>query len=243
VVATDISATYPVDAASLPKVGYQRTLSAEGILSFRPTVVIGNTDAGPPAVIEQLRAAGVPVVIQHVDPTIDAPAAKIRATASALGVPGRGDALATTTQSQIDAAATRAKSSKESPRSVFLYLRGASTQIIMGRGTTASVMLDAAHTTDAAVEAGINGTAPITAESLVAAAPDVIVVTTTGLESVGGIDGLLAIPGIAQTPAGQARRVFAYEDQAFLGGGPRTGQALTQFVDDVHPGVRASEDR
>ena len=68
-----------------------------------------------------------------------------------------------------------------------------------------------------------------------AAAPDVIVVTTSGLESVGGIDGLLQVPGVAQTPAGASKTVLDYDDQKLLGGGPRTGTALRELVLDLHP--------
>ena len=109
--------------------------------------------------------------------------------------------------------------------------------MIFGKGAGADQLLTAAGATDAAGEAGINGTVPITPEALVQLRPDVIVVTTTGLQSVGGVDGLLKIPGIAQTPAGQNRRVVAYEDQYLLGGGPRIGQTLSQLVDDLHSGT------
>jgi iron complex transport system substrate-binding protein len=235
VVATDVSATYPSEAEALPKVGYQRALNAEGILSFQPTVVLGNADAGPPAVIDQLRDAGVPVVIIDFEPTLKAPAEKIRAIADALGVPQAGAELAKKTSKSISRAARLAKKAKESPRAVFLYLRGTTTQMIGGTGTGVDAMVAAAHATDAAAEAEIDGFVPITAEALVAAAPDVIVVTTSGLESVGGIDGLLAVPGVAQTPAGSDRRILDYDDQLFLGGGPRTGAALRAFVRDLHP--------
>jgi iron complex transport system substrate-binding protein len=236
VVATDVSATYPAEAAALPKVGYQRTLSAEGILSFRPTVVIGNTDAGPPPVIAQLRAAGVPVVILDVEPSLRAPAQKIELVAEALGVPQRGADLAKETTASIKAATKLAKQAKkDKPRAMFLYLRGASTQMIGGQGTGVDVMVRAANATDAA--AGLTGFVPVTAEAIVAGAPDVLIVTTSGLQSVGGIDGLLKIPGLAQTPAGATRTVLAYDDQLFLGGGPRTGAALEQFVLDLHPAL------
>jgi iron complex transport system substrate-binding protein len=235
VVATDLSATYPPEADSLPEIGYQRTLNAEGILSFQPTLVIGNTEAGPPEVIQQVRGAGVPVVTIDIEPSIDAPAEKIEAIAAAVGVPGRGSKLAATTSTAIADATRLAEKAKDSPRVVFLYLRGPTTQLIAGKGTGVDVMLRAAGATDAAGESAIQGTVPITAEALVAAAPDVIVVTSTGLRSVGGIDGLLQIPGIAQTPAGKERRILDYDDQKLLGGGPRTGEALRQLVTDLHP--------
>ena len=77
VVGVDTSALYPKRTVDrLPKIGYQRTLSAEGILSLRPTVVIGSTEAGPPTVIEQIRAAGVPVLIIPEIVTLNAAAAE-----------------------------------------------------------------------------------------------------------------------------------------------------------------------
>jgi iron complex transport system substrate-binding protein len=88
---------------------------------------------------------------------------------------------------------------------------------------------------DVGVELGIDEFQPLTDEALLAAAPDVLVVTTTGLESVGGVDGLVAVPAVAGTPAGRDRRVIALDDQLLLGLGPRAGDALEQLVDQLHP--------
>ena len=234
VVATDVSATYPAEAAALPKIGYQRELSAEGILSFGPTVLIGSSGAGPPDVISQL-AVAVPTVILEFPTDLSQPTVKIEAIAEALGVPNRGRLLADEVQAEIDEATTTAATSDAAPRAMVLYLRGANVQMIFGPGTGADALIEAAGAVDAAAESGVQGTVPITPEALVAAAPDVLIVTTSGLASVGGIDGLLAIPGVAQTPAGENRRVVDFDDQYLLGGGPRTGQALQELVDALHP--------
>ena len=122
VVATNLSATYPPEAAAKPEIGYQRALSAEPILAFSPTVVLATPTAGPAEVIDQLRAV----------------------------------------------------------------------------------------------------------------VPTVLIVTTTGLESVGGIDKLLAFPALSRTPVATNRQVFAYEDQYLYGFGPRTGQLLAQLIRDIH---------
>ena len=115
----------------------------------------------------------------------------------------------------------------------MLYLRGDDVRIVFGAGTSVDSLLDAVGAVNVGAELGIVDTGAITAESLLVAAPDVIVVTSTGLESVGGIDGLLAIPGIAETPAGQERRVLVYEDQYLLGSGPRTGELLRDLARDL----------
>jgi iron complex transport system substrate-binding protein len=235
VVGTDTSATYPDAAKALQKIGYQRTLSAEGILSLNPSVIIGNEGAGPPEVIEQIRSIGVPVVIIKSTTSLDEVGTKIRAVARALGVPNRGDLVAKTTEQEIaDAKALAAKATSQ-PKVMFLYLRGATVQHIMGKGSGADSLIVTAKGADVGADAGIQGSKPITPEALVAAQPDVYLVLTAGLQSVGGVDGLAAIPGIAQTPAGQAKRVIDMDDQYLLGLGPRAGLALMELVKKLHP--------
>ena len=223
VVGTDVSATYPPEADALPEVGYQRTLLAEPMLGLEPTVVVGNTGAGPPGVIEQLRNAGVPVVIVDHPHDLTGPPAKIRLVARALGVPARGEALARQVEAAIDDAAAGADRHKgEPPRAALLYLRGGAVRQVGGAGTGVEFQ-------------------PLGDEALIRAAPDVLVVTTSGLASVGGVDGLVEIPAVAGTPAGRDRRVIALDDQLLLGLGPRTGDALRRLVDDLHPSTTSGE--
>jgi len=238
VVAVDTSATYPEQAKSLPNIGYQRALSAEAVLALKPTVMIGNENAGPPPVIEQLRGAGVPVVILKYSPAVESVPEKIRAVAAALGVPERGDSVARQTQTDIDAARTLAAKATTKPKVAYLNVRGGGTQQVWGEGTAGAAMINAAGGIDAGSAAGIKGSKPITAESIVTLQPDAFLVLTASLESIGGVDGLLQIPGLAQTPAGKNRRVLEFEDQYLLGLGPRTGQALTDLVKAIHPELR-----
>ncbi len=236
VVGVDTSALYPKQTVDkLPKIGYQRTLSAEGILSLRPTVVIGSTEAGPPQVLEQIRAAGVTVLVIPEIVTLNAGPRKLRLLGRALGVPKRGERLARQVEGQIATAKREAATATTRPRVAFLYVRGAPVQMIGGKNTRADTMIAAAGGRDAGSEIGIEGFRPITAEALVSAAPDVILVPTLGLQSVGGIEGLLRIPGVAQTPAGRNRRVLDYDDALLLGLGPRTGSALRRLVRGLHP--------
>ncbi len=239
VVGVDISATYPAKTVEkISKIGYQRTLSAEGILSLSPTVVIGTPSAGPAAVIEQLRSAGVAVVIIPEYKTIDAGARKLRIVGKALGVPKRGERLARQVENQVAIARREVNSTTVRPRVAFLYVRGSQTQMIGGVGSGADAMITAAGGKDVGVEVGIQGFKPITAESLVAARPEVLLLLTAGLQSVGGVDGLLKIPGLAQTPAGQNRRIVHFDDLLLLGLGPRTGKALRLLIRGLHPEIR-----
>ena len=63
---------------------------------------------------------------------------------------------------------------------------------------------------------------------------DALLVMSKGLESVGGVDGLVKIPGIAQTPAGMDRRIVSVEDGVLLNYGPRTDQVLASVVEQLY---------
>ncbi|HQY31389.1 MAG TPA: ABC transporter substrate-binding protein, partial [Thermomicrobiales bacterium] len=182
-----------------------------------------------------IRGAGVAVVIIKSYTDITAPFEKISDISTVLGVPDVGTALAASVQGQVDAAVALAKTATSHPRVIFLYVRGAAVQLIGGEGSGADTLIALAGGIDGGTEAGIKGFMPITAEALVSAAPDVILVMSAGLESIGGIDGLLQIPGVAETPAGENGRIIAFDDQYLLGLGPRIGQVITDLVHGLHP--------
>jgi len=238
VVATDISATYPPAAAATPKIGYQRTLVAETILAHEPTVVLADDLAGPPEVLEQLTAAGVRVIEIERDRTLEGVSKKVRDVAAALGVQEAGDDLVEQLESELDAARERGAEAAETsgrPKVLALYLRGENVQLVFGEGSGIDAVIDAAGGTDLGTAMGVVDNAELSIESIVAAAPDVLLVTTSGLESVGGADGLLSMPGLDQTPAARDGRVAAFEDQYLYGLGPRVGQLVDELVDAFHP--------
>lgn len=233
VVAADLSATYPPEVDDLPKFGFARALNAEPILAFEPTIVIGTDTAGPADTIEQIERVGVPVTIIEREFSPNGPADKIRSVAAALGVPDAGESLATDVQAQIDDA-TVDESAYDAPmRVVAIYLRGAQIQFVLGAGSGIDWIIDAAGAIDIADELGVVETSAITAEAILASAPDAIIVPEGGLASAGGMDELLAVPGIAETPAGRSGAIFAYDDQLMLGNGPRTGEFLARLVEDL----------
>lgn len=235
IVAVDVSAVYPPELMELPKIGFERDLSAEGILAMAPTVVIGKEQAGPPPVLEQVRGAGVPVVLIAEPQTMEAPTAKIRAVGEALGVSEVAEELATDVERQIDEVASLVAGLEDRPRVLLVYLRGPGTQLVGGAGTVSQAMIEAAGGIDAGAETGIQGYAPLTAEAIVTAAPDIILTTTSGLESIGGMEGIGQIPGIAETPAAEADAVYALDDSLLLAMTPRVGQALRELVAIFHP--------
>jgi iron complex transport system substrate-binding protein len=223
VVAVDTSSMYPARTAKLPKVGYQRTLSAEGILALSPDLVIVSDEAGPPATIEQLRGAGVRVERMPPANTPDEAVARVIAVGRAIDRP----AAVFATRMRREVAAAVARVAPDGPRFVLVYARGAGTLMVAGTDTAASAMATLAGGRNA-IE-GVSGFKPLSAEVLIAAAPDVIVVPSRGLVTLGGESGLLALPGVAQTPAGRNRRIVAFDDLLLLGFGPRLAPAIDEL--------------
>lgn len=234
VVGRDITATF-AEAEKLPQVTKAHDVSAEGVLSLHPTVVLADTDTGPKEALDQIRDAGVPVVV--LDPATELSDVATRTTrvAGALGVPEAGKALNSRMAEDL-AAAKAAVPEGSTPKVAFLYMRGSAAVYLMGgKGSGADSLIDAAGGVDAGVATGLDRPfTPLTSEALVAAAPDVILMMDKGLESVGGIDGLVDIPGIRQTPAGMNRRVVSLEDGVLLSFGPRTPLVIDLLVSQLH---------
>lgn len=236
-VGRDVSTDF-AEAADLPLVTQNgHDLNAEAILELDPTVIITDTSLGPWDVVLQMRDAGIPVVVLDSHRGLDNVGELIHGVADALGVPAQGDALAERTQEQIDE--VTAEIAEVAPaddgarlRTVFLYVRGQSGVYYMfGEGSGADSLIDAIGAYDVAEEIGWDGMKPLTDEGLVAAQPDLVLMMTKGLESAGGVDGLVErLPALAETPAGEHRRFVTMEDSQILGFGPITASVLNALA-------------
>lgn len=223
VVGRDETSDVPaIDAA--PVVTKAHATNAEKVLALTPDLVLVDDATSPPEAIQQIRDAGVRVVSVPQAWTIGDIAARTRAVAEAVGAaPAAADAVIA--EAGAASASASPSASASGPRVAFLYLRGTSAiYLVGGAGSGADSMIAAAGGTDAGAAAGLAAFTPMTAEAVAAMNPDVILVMTKGLESVGGVEGLLQLPGVAQTRAGQERRVVAVDDTLLLSFGPRTGE-------------------
>ncbi|WP_406015119.1 ABC transporter substrate-binding protein [Streptomyces sp. NBC_00984] len=239
VVARDITATFE-QAAKLPVVTRAHDVSAESVLSLKPTVVLAETTTGPAEAIDQIRDAGIPLVVVEPAQQLSDVGRRIGTVAAVLGVPDSGAELKSRTQSRIDAVRKPVPApadGHEKPRVAFLYLRGsASVYLLGGRDSGASSLLEAAGAVDAGKASGLTKDfTAITSEALAKAAPDAILVMSKGLDSVGGVDGLVKIPGVAETPAGMDRRIVSIDDGMLLNYGPRTDRVLSELIAQLYP--------
>ncbi|QCX28272.1 heme/hemin ABC transporter substrate-binding protein [Nocardioides jishulii] len=225
-------------AADLPLVTPKgHDLSAEAILDLDPTVIISDTTLGPVDVLHQMEEAGIPVVWVESDRNLGNVGELTRMTAAALGVPEAGTLLADRIEAEVkEVTAKIAAKAPADPtdrlRTVFLYVRGtAGVYYMFGQGSGADDLIDAVGAYDVAEEIKWKGMRPVTAEGLVAAAPELVVMMTGGLESTGGVDGLLEkLPALAQTSAGRNKRIVTIDDSLILGYGPNTADVLNALA-------------
>lgn len=232
-VGRDASSSFP-EAADLPLVTQSgHDLNAEAILALSPTLIITDTSLGPWDVVLQMRDAGIPVVVVDSERSLENVGTIIDQVAAAVGLPDEGAALAERSAAQIDAkiaeiAAVAPQDPAERLRVAFLYVRGqAGVYYMFGTDSGADTLITALGATDVATEIGWEGMRPLNDEGLVSAAPDVVLVMTKGLESAGGVDGLLeAIPALQSTPAGENRRIVDMSDNEILSYGPGTADVL-----------------
>lgn len=228
-VGVDSSSTYPEAAMQLKGIGIHRFLSAEGVLSLQPDLMIVTAEAGPPAVLDQIRNAGVKVIEVSNDHSTEGAIKKITEVADAIGAPEKGKELADKVAAQV--ASAQKKIAEDKPKAVFIYARGPM-MLVAGTDTAGGSMLELAGAINPITDYA--GYKPLSAEALVVAAPDYIVLTNHGLEGMGGIEGALKVAGIAQTPAGQNRNIIAMDDLKMLGFGPRIGEAIEELSSLLH---------
>ena len=240
IVGRDVTTIYPPEAISIPIVGIGRFLTAEGVLAENPTLVLGDTQTAPLEAIEQIRSAGVPVVILDVPTDFAGLYDKAEAIGEVLGIPDEGAKLAAETRMAIDAAVATATPLDPAPGVAFIYSRGPDVMLLFGEGMTTRPLIEAAGGRDVGTELGIDRTVDVTPEAIIAAGPDVIVTTQEGIDAFGGVDGFLGTPGIAESPAGRAGRVLAYPEGDFLTFGPRIGEVLEEFIADLRAALGSS---
>jgi len=224
-VGTDTTSTHPAAANRTPKVGYLRQLSAEGLLSLRPHAVLGTDEAGPPAVLAQLRQAGVPLQLVHVRHRFEDLIDKVRLVGQATQHQAAAQALSDELSRRWQATQQKVarSSGAAAPRVLFIMAHGPA-PMLAGTGTGAHAMLSYAGARNAMAE--VQGWRALNAESAVQARPDWVVTTDESVSALGGLQRFWQLPGLAMTPAGRQQRVLSFDTMALLGFGPRMPASL-----------------
>ncbi|GHC26651.1 hemin ABC transporter substrate-binding protein [Gemmobacter nanjingensis] len=231
-VARDTTSNFPPEIEALPDVGYIRALSAEGVLSLDPDLIVAEGDAGPQQAVDVLKAAGVPFVLVPEDPTPQGIADKITAVAAALDMPEAGAALAAQVQDGLAAAEARAAAVTDRKRVLFILSLQGGRIMAGGEGTEAEGIIRLAGGENAAT--GFQGYKQIADEAVLTAAPDLILMMAReGDLSIADAD-ILAHPALAETPAARNGALVRMDGMLLLGFGPRTPEAARALYDALY---------
>lgn len=228
IVGVDVTSTFPTSLEKLPKIGHNRSIAAEGILTLNPDVIV-YTDQSmlSPAVVKQLNSSGKKVVAFKHEYSEEGAIRLIRDVGAYFNAKPQAEKMVRSLQADL----AKIPSPAISKKLLFIYARGTGTLMVSGMGTSLDKIFALAGHKNAV--SGFNDFKPLTAESLVIANPDVLVLFSSGLESLEGMEGLLRVPGIGNTNAGRNKKVVSMDGQLLTGFGPRLGKAALELSQKV----------
>jgi len=224
-VGRDIASAMP-ELVKIPVDTNAHQVAVERVIAQKPDLIIIDKNTSPISAIDTLRKSGISIVSAPGSFTLADIPLKESAIAKALEVP---NALAL-----LNSDLAKRAFPKSNVKVAFLYLRGtAAIYLVGGKGSGTDSLLSAIGMRDVGAENLNTPFTALSAEALVKMNPDVILLMTKGLDSVGGIDGLVALPGIAQTTAGKERQIVTVDDSLLLSFGPRTSPMLPLLRDAI----------
>lgn len=236
IIAADRTSLYPAQIQQLPSIGYRGGIHSEGILSLNPTMVIAEKDYVDQAVLQQLAKAPVKLIV--VDRKLNVTDTKryIQQIANALNREEAGKKLIGKIESELAEVNTLLEKRSSTPKVLCIYNRGTATISAGGKDTFAEILQYAGAEN---AFADIEGYKSLNAEAVIKVNPDYLLMVSSGFESLGGVDGVLKVPGVSLTTAGKKKQIVAIESLKLTNFGPRLGEAVKEVVLRLHPELSA----
>lgn len=226
VVGTDITSNYPEAMKAKTKVGHNKNINAEGVIALSPTLIIGIKKEMTPALTAQFKAAGVKLLLIDQDYSVEGTKKMIHTLADTLGLSPKGDSIVKVVEAEL--AQVKPAAADKKPKVLFIYARGTGTMMVGGTGTQVEQAITLAGGQNAITE--FADYKPLTAEALVKANPDVILLFDSGLQSLGGAAGLTKVLGVKETNAGKHNKIITMDGELLSSFGPRLGIAVKELA-------------
>jgi iron complex transport system substrate-binding protein len=239
-VGVDYSSTYPPEIKSVTTVGYHRALSAEGILSLKPSIVIHDGNIGPEQVVRQLEQLKIPMkTFTAKDDSIDGLKALLREMGAYFHKESRAEELIASLDKDMAAALAKTKTYTDHPRvAVIHYGRASNVYLVVagqggsGDGAAASRMIEWAGAEQAIQGKGMQRLA--SPEIIAQANPDIIFMTEFGFDRLGSLDQAKTLPGVAQTNAARTGRIYRVSEHELTYFNPETGKSVARLAELIH---------
>ncbi|MCO6147591.1 hemin ABC transporter substrate-binding protein [Flavobacterium sp. NRK1] len=223
IVGTDVTSTYPETLKKMAKdLGHVRSISIESIMALQPNIILATDKDMSPELLEKIKKSGIKAAVFTQEFSPEGTKKLIEDVAKALN-----NTNYEVLQQKVDADKEKLKRFKTAPKVLFIYARGAGMLMVSGKNTPVEKVITLAGGQNAVTD--FEDYKPLTPEALIKGNPDVILMFTSGLESVGGVDGALKIKGVDKTNAGKNKKIIAMDGALLSGFGPRLGEATTQL--------------
>ena len=220
IVAVDTTSNYPDDAKSYPSIGYVRALSAEGVLSLNPTLIIGENDMGPENVLEQLKKTKIELRVLDERNTIKGIEDKISCIASILGKDDDSTKNTSLEKSVSKLKIISKANSKKNIRGLVILMMQGTSPVVAGRNTSGGDFLKMIGSKN--TMSSFEGWKPAGKEAILLSNPNFILITKRATRNYGSLNSFLKESGIEMTEAARTQNVFSLDGMSFLGFGPRT---------------------
>ncbi len=240
-VGVDTTSQHPASLRELPSVGYQRALSAEGVLSLHPDILIGSEEMGPPPVIAQIRAAGIRIETLPATPDQAVLERNVLRIGELLGEPVRAQQLIAIYRQRLQQQAawvSQARSNQAPPRVLMLLGHAGSNTMAAGKDSLAVWLIEQAGGESRTDHSGYKS---ISSEALLAMDPQVIIFADRALQGEAARQALVhQTPVIMQTSAGREGRLLGLDATLLVGGlGPRVPESLAELSAAFYPAQKA----
>lgn len=239
-VGVDTTSQHPESLKALPSIGYQRQLSAEGVLSLRPDVLVGTEEMGPPPVLAQIRGAGVRVEAFSSKADLGAVEDNLKHLGRLLGDEQKAEQVFADYRQQLDGLHARIKAAQgkeQAPGVILLVGHGGAKPMVAGKGTAGDWLIEQAGGRNLADNEGYKN---FSVEALAALNPQVVVFSDRALRGEAALKALLKEnPALAASRAVRDGRLVDLDPTLLVGGlGPRLPDSLQSLAQAFYPAAK-----
>lgn len=234
IVATDLTSSFPDSAKLLKKVGYHRSLNAEGIAAMKPDLVIHSNDIGPVTIYDQIKKLGLNTKVFGAASTIDSCKLLLSSLGNYFNRKKQADSLIQQLDSDLATAASMRSKFRDSPTVMVIHFGQVINNyfVMTGRKGAADQMIQLAGGKIALYDG--KGARQLSGEAVAAANPDIIIATDLGFDKMGSVEAFKTIPGVALTKAAKTNKIFRFEEHDLVYFGPRSGKSIQKLIAIIH---------
>ncbi|MGL5946401.1 MAG: heme/hemin ABC transporter substrate-binding protein, partial [Sediminibacterium sp.] len=234
IVATDLTSSFPDSAKLLKKVGYHRSLNAEGIAAMKPDLVIHSNDIGPVTIYDQIKKLGLNTKVFGAASTIDSCKLLLSSLGNYFNRKKQADSLIQQLDSDLATAAGMRSKFRDSPTVMVIHFGQVINNyfVMTGRKGAADQMIQLAGGKIALYDG--KGARQLSGEAVAAANPDIIIATDLGFDKMGSVEAFKTIPGVALTKAAKTNKIFRFEEHDLVYFGPRSGKSIQKLIAIIH---------